>query len=124
MEFIIIGIVTAINMIVIISKVKHNRYEDAFFDFTLLLAVVILFSGSYGGMVVAMIASMIISIYLYAYPPQFFRSFVKSRKTKKAKIKLVSGVKRFVKDLNDNGSEKLIDVDFKDQIKKLKDIDV
>ena len=118
MGFIIIGIVTAINMIVIISKVKRKRYEDAIFDTAFLITVAVLFSGSYGGMVVAMIASMTISIYLYAYPPMFFRTFVNSRETKKAKSKLTEGFKAFTKDLNNNGSEKLID------IKKLKDLDL
>ena len=118
MGFIIIGIVTAINMIVIISKVKRKRFEDAVFDTVLLITVAALFSGSYGGMVVAMIASMTISIYLYAYPPMFFKTFINSRETKKAKSKATKGFKAFFRDLNDNGSEKLIN------IKDLKDLDL
>ena len=118
MGFVIIGIVTAVNMLIIISKIKRKRYEDAIFDVLFLITVAILFSGSYGGMVVAMIASMIISIYLYAYPPVFFREFINSTKTKKAKSKFTKNLKAFVKDLNNNGSEKLID------IKELKDSDL
>ena len=124
MEFVIIGIVTAINMIVIISKVKRKRYEDAVFDVTLLVIVATLFSGSYGGMVVAMIASMTISIYLYSYPPMFFRSFVESRETKKAKSKVATGFKAFIRDLNDNGSEKLVDTKNSINTKDLKDLDL
>ena len=118
MGFIIIGIVTAINMIVIISKVKRKRYEDAIFDTAFLITVAVLFSGSYGGMVVAMIASMVMSIYLYAYPPMFFRSFINSRETKKAKSKITKNLKSFAKDLNNNGSKKLIDIE------ELKDLDL
>jgi hypothetical protein len=71
MEFLIIGVVTAINIIFIKFKVDKKRYQDALFDAALLILVTLVFSGSYGGMVVAMIASMIISIYLYANPPNF-----------------------------------------------------
>ena len=124
MGFVIIGIVTAINMIVIISKLKHKRYEDAIFDTVFLVTVAVLFSGSYGGMVVAMIASMIMSIYLYAYPPMFFRTFVNSRETKKAKSKFTEGLKAFAKDLNSNGSEELIDTKNSTRTKELKDLDL
>lgn len=72
MEFIIIGLVTALNLIVIIKKLQKNRKEDAILDAALFITVTILFSGSYAGMVVAMIASLVISIYLYANPPSFF----------------------------------------------------
>lgn len=72
MEFIIIGIVSALNLIVIIHKFKKGRTEDSVFDLTLFVVMASLFTGSYGGMVVAMISSLIISIYLWAYPPTFF----------------------------------------------------
>ena len=124
MGFIIIGIVTAINMIVIISKLKHKRYEDAIFDTVFLVTVAVLFSGSYGGMVVAMIASMVMSIYLYAYPPMFFRTFVNSKGTKKAKSKFTEGLKAFAKDLNSNGSEELIDTKSPTSTKELRNLDL
>lgn len=72
MEFIIIGIVSALNLIVIIHKFKKGRTEDGVFDSILFGLMASLFAGSYGGMVVAMIASLIISIYLLACPPAFF----------------------------------------------------
>lgn len=82
MEFLVIGVVTAVNMIVILLKFKHGRLEDAIFDVALLTTVTVLFAGSYGGMVVAMIASMIISIYLYANPPKFFKGALASDEAK------------------------------------------
>lgn len=81
MEFIIIAVVTAVNLIVIKLKVDRKRYEDAAFDFILFVTVTIIFSGTYSGMVVAMIASMIISIYLFASPPTFFTSKLKQGNT-------------------------------------------
>ena len=72
MEFVIIGIVSALNMILIVHKFKKGRFEDAVFDTVLFIVMASLFSGSYGGMVVAMISSLIISIYLWACPPTFF----------------------------------------------------
>lgn len=76
MEFIIIGIVSALNLIVIVHKFKKGRVEDGIFDSILFILMASLFSGSYGGMVVAMISSLIISIYLWASPPKFFKTFM------------------------------------------------
>ena len=83
MEFIIIGIVSALNLIVIVHKFKKGRVEDGVFDAILFTLMASLFSGSYGGMVVAMISSLIISIYLLASPPTFFRAFTKRDDVKK-----------------------------------------
>jgi|SaaInl85LU_5_DNA_1037374.scaffolds.fasta_scaffold30250_2 hypothetical protein len=78
MEFLIIGIVSALNLIVIVHKFKKGRVEDGIFDSILFGLMATMFAGSYGGMVVAMVASLIISIYLWASPPKFFKSFIKS----------------------------------------------
>jgi hypothetical protein len=71
MEFIIIGIVTALNVLFIKKKFDLKRYEDGFFDLVLLVTITIVFSGSYGALVVGMVASLIISIAFYANPPKF-----------------------------------------------------
>jgi len=84
MEFIIIGIVSALNLIVIVHKFKKGRVEDGIFDSILFGLMAYMFSGSYGGMVVAMIASLIISIYLLASPPMFFRNFLNRKDVKDA----------------------------------------
>ena len=88
MEFIIIGVVSAINLIVIIHKFKKGRVEDGIFDSVLFVVLASMFAGSYGGMVVAMIASLMISIYLLASPPKFFAAFMKSAGVKEAIEKL------------------------------------
>lgn len=71
MEFIIIGVAAAFNLIVVMMKFERKRYGDAFFDVSSLIILDVLFGGSYAGMVVATVASAIISIYLYYYPPKF-----------------------------------------------------
>lgn len=96
MEFIIIGLVTAINLIVIIKKLQKNRKEDAILDATLFVVVVILFSGSYAGMVVAMIASLVISIYLYANPPNFFSKHLGAVSIPKFDVsRVIAAIKHF-----------------------------
>jgi hypothetical protein len=74
MEYLVIGIVTAINLIIIIMKIKKSRYQDATLDVSLFLFVLFIFSGTYSGMVVGVVASMVVSIYLYSHPPSIFLS--------------------------------------------------
>ena len=72
MEFLIIGLATAFNILVIKIKLERLRYEDAAFDALLLIALSMVFGGTYAGMVVATISSAIISVYFMASPPKFF----------------------------------------------------
>lgn len=46
-----------------------KRHTDAILDSSLFILVVVLFSGSFAGMTVAMIASLVISLYLLKNPP-------------------------------------------------------
>lgn len=95
MEFIIIGVVTAFNLLVIIKKITLRRFEDATLDSLLFIFVAILFSGSYAGMVVAMIASLIISIYLFKNPPKTFKQVVNEPKNKNKLYKVLKEIKEF-----------------------------
>lgn len=70
MELALIGVVVAFNFLVIYAKAMNKRYLDAGLDVILLATVSILFGGSYAGLVVATIASAIISIYLFFSPPR------------------------------------------------------
>lgn len=72
MEFLILGLVVAINFVIIMNKFKKSRYEDAIFDCGIFAIIMLMFSGSYAGLIVGSIASLFISIYLYASPPKFF----------------------------------------------------
>lgn len=84
MEFIIIGLAVAFNIIIIKTKIEKNRNEDAFFDALCLTGITIVFSGSFGGLVVGTIASAFISLYLLASPPTFFTKSKPFKDFKKA----------------------------------------
>lgn len=69
--FLIIGIAVAFNFLIIKTKFERKRYSDAILDLFLLTVISFLFAGSFGGLVVATVASAIISLYLLAFPPKF-----------------------------------------------------
>lgn len=71
-EFIIIGITVFFNIAVVKWKFDHKRYSDAIVDGTLLVLVTLVFSGSYGALVVGTIASALVSLYLLISPPKLF----------------------------------------------------
>lgn len=74
MEYILIAIVTSFNFLVIKWKLEKKRYEDAALDTAILVILASFFGGSMGGMIIAVIASFIVSIYLLASPPEFLES--------------------------------------------------
>lgn len=71
LSFMIIGVATALNLIFIKVKFEKGRWSDAIFDLFTLILLAVVFSGSYSGVVVATITSLIISIYLFISPPKF-----------------------------------------------------
>lgn len=71
MELVILGVVAALNMLIIKLKLEKRRYEDAILDVLLMVTLSYLFLGSYSGMVVAMIASLFVSVSLFISPPRF-----------------------------------------------------
>lgn len=71
MEVLIIGIVTALNLMVLKMKLEKERYGDLGLDITAIVVLNMFFGGTLTGMMIAMIASAIISIYLYFSPPKF-----------------------------------------------------
>lgn len=72
MELFVLGVVVAINFLIIKTKLTKKRWEDATFDVLIFLVIMALFSGSYAGLVVGSIASLVVSIYFLASPPKFF----------------------------------------------------
>jgi hypothetical protein len=70
MEFAAIGIAVAFNFLIIKVKFEKQRYADAILDLALLATISLLFAGSFGGLVVATIASAIVSLYLLVFPPK------------------------------------------------------
>ena len=65
----IAGFAMAFNIIVIMMKYKYERYADATMDMFLLILLGWIFSGSQGGLMIGIIASAIISLYLFFSPP-------------------------------------------------------
>jgi len=75
MELIIIGIVTAANFLILKIKAEQNRWADLAFDITVLSILSFLFSGTLGGLTIAMVSSFVVSVYLYFYPPKVGKIF-------------------------------------------------
>lgn len=70
MEALILGIATAFNFIVIKLKFERGRLADATLDLITILLLAGMFGGTVTGMMIAMIASVIISLYLFYNPPK------------------------------------------------------
>ena len=68
MEFILVGVAILVNIIFIKWKFDKGKKADAFLDASLLIAVAVLFNGSYGALVAGTIGSAFISLYLYISP--------------------------------------------------------
>ena len=75
MELIIIGLVTAANFLILKIKAEKNRWADLFFDISILSILSFLFSGTLGGLTIAMVGSFTVSLYLYFYPPNIRKIF-------------------------------------------------
>lgn len=66
----LIGVATSINLIVIKFKLEKGRFADAFLDGAMLVILTLVFGGSYAGLTTAVVASSIISTYLWFSPPK------------------------------------------------------
>lgn len=72
MDILIVGVVTALNFILIYYKYQSGRIADATLDLTTFVIICSVFSiAGQGGIYVGMIASFIVSIYLFFNPPRF-----------------------------------------------------
>jgi len=75
MELIIIGLVTAANFLILKIKAEQNRWADLIFDIFVLSVLSFLFSGTLGGLTIAMVSSFSVSVYLYFFPPNLKKIF-------------------------------------------------
>lgn len=66
-------IATALNLIILITKFKRKRYEDALLDTFLLVLVFMVLKGSELMLLIGIFSSLCISIYLWFSPPNFIR---------------------------------------------------
>ena len=68
MEIILISLATALNLIIIIVKIKKGRYFDTLVDASAMVTLGSVFGGTLGGMTIAMISGALITIYLWFQP--------------------------------------------------------
>lgn len=69
--YLIIGVAVVFNIIVLRFKYNKGRYADMLVDAGILVSLSLIFGGTYSGMVVSTVASALISLYLYMFPPKF-----------------------------------------------------
>lgn len=69
------GVCTALNFVVIISKFRRSRYADATLDLILLGVICVLFSSGINALCIGMVASACISAYLWFNPVSIINMF-------------------------------------------------
>lgn len=65
------GIVTFFNLVILKIKFEAGRTADLALDVVSIVVLSYIFGGTVTGMLVAMIASGIMSVYLWFFPPKF-----------------------------------------------------
>lgn len=68
------GIATAFNFVIILHKLRRGRVADSVVDIASAVTLGAMFVGTLTGMAIAMVASVVISIYLWFYPVMIFDS--------------------------------------------------
>jgi len=63
----IIGIAAAFNLLILVAKFKAGRYGDLALDVLALIILTMVFGQTILGMLIATVASMVISIYLLIF---------------------------------------------------------
>jgi len=71
METLIIAIAVFLNFGLLKWKADHDRWADLSIDLVVLGALSYLFGGTMGGMIIALVAGAMMSIYLLISPPKF-----------------------------------------------------
>ena len=77
MEIILIAIAVVSNFIFLKYKWEKARFLDFFTDVAVLLTLSYLFAGTATGMIIALVSGMIMSVYLWFYPPNLLSDEVK-----------------------------------------------
>jgi hypothetical protein len=64
-------IATVLNIVLLLTKFKRKRYQDAALDLALLVSVIYVFKGSEMMLLIGIFSSLCISIYLWFWAPNF-----------------------------------------------------
>jgi len=70
MELLIISVAVFLNFSLLLWKWNHERYGDFVVDVAVLSALTYMFGGTQGGMVIALCAGAMMSIFLLFYKPK------------------------------------------------------
>lgn len=68
MELAIIGLVVALNILIVLNKFQREDYINASIDASLLVLVALVFSVSTAALIIGSIGSLVVSIYLIFQP--------------------------------------------------------
>lgn len=68
MEYLLIGVAVAINILVVVWKLQSGRAFNGIIDGALLILVAITFSNSLGALIIGTIGSLFVSLYLTVKP--------------------------------------------------------
>jgi len=71
MEYILLGLALAFNILIVLWKFRRGRQADAILDASLLTLVAYAFSGSTALLIIGTIASVFVSVYLIFNPVTF-----------------------------------------------------
>ena len=75
MELLIISVAVFLNFGLLKWKADKERYADLAVDIATLAALTYLFGGTMGGMIIALVAGAMMSIFLLISPPKFLKNF-------------------------------------------------
>ena len=73
------SIATFINIAAIFKKIEYERFNDAIFDFAILVILGWIFSGSIMGLAIGTTTSAMMSVYLYFSPPDKIIKMIKDK---------------------------------------------
>jgi len=70
MELALMGVALAFNLLILKYKLENDRWVDAMLDGAILVSLALIFGGTIKGLIIATIASAIVSLWLLAFPPK------------------------------------------------------
>jgi len=71
MELAVVSVAVFLNFSLLLWKWNHDRYGDLIVDVCVLVALTYMFGGTQGGMVIALCAGAMMSVFLLFYKPKF-----------------------------------------------------
>ena len=76
MEFFILGLLVATSFIILFKKIEKQKWNSLIVDALVSLGLMFLFAGSFIGLIVAVVAGLILSIYFYFFEPTWIKDLI------------------------------------------------